>query len=100
VGELAERLGLAPATVSLLVNELNRAGLVERREDEADRRRTLVSVPEEHRRLLSDLAEERLGVVRRTLARLAPEERDHFAAGLRILAEESASLVPRTEAKL
>lgn len=99
VGELAERLDLAPATVSLLVNELSRAGLVERHEDEADRRRTIVSVPDEHRRLLSRLAEERLGVMRRTLERLEPAAREQFAEGLRILAEESEALGSRAEAK-
>jgi DNA-binding MarR family transcriptional regulator len=92
VGELATRLELAPATVSLLVNDLNRAGLVERREDELDRRRTIVSVPEEHRRLLVRLADQRIGLVKRTLARLEPDARAHFIEGLRILAEESATL--------
>lgn len=92
VGELAARLGLAPATVSLLVNDLSRVGLVERREDDSDRRRTIVSVPEEHRALLVGLADERIGLVRRTLARLDPAARAHFVEGLRILAEESRML--------
>jgi DNA-binding MarR family transcriptional regulator len=89
VGDLAARFGLAPATVSLLVNDLSRVGLVERREDDRDRRRTMVSVSEEHRRLLLRLADERTGLIRRTLARLEPDARAHFAEGLRILAEES-----------
>jgi DNA-binding MarR family transcriptional regulator len=92
VGELAARFGLAPATVSLLVNDLSRVGLVERREDERDRRRTIVSVSEEHRRLLLRLADERIGLVGRTLARLEPEARAHFAEGLRVLAEESEAI--------
>ena len=92
VGELAARLRLAPATVSLLVNDLSRAGLVERREDEQDRRRTIVSVPEEHRRLLVRLADDRVGLVKRTLARLEPDVRAHFIHGLRVLAEESSTL--------
>jgi DNA-binding MarR family transcriptional regulator len=91
VGELAARLALARPTVSLLVNELSRAGLVERAEDERDRRRTIVSVPPEHRRRLVRLAEARLDLVRRTLARLEPHERDGFLQGLRVLAEESAA---------
>ncbi len=91
VGELATRLGLATPTVSLLVNDLSRAGLVERQEDERDRRRTLVSVPAPHRRLLTRLADQRLGLMRRTLARLEPDARAHFAEGLRILAEEAGA---------
>jgi DNA-binding MarR family transcriptional regulator len=92
VGELAAQLGLAPATVSLLVNDLNRARLLDRREDEHDRRRTIVSVPSEHRRLLTRLADERIALVRRTFARLDPDARSHFVEGLRILVEESAAL--------
>jgi DNA-binding MarR family transcriptional regulator len=91
VGELAGRLGLAPATVSLLVNDLDRAGLVVRSEDLRDRRRTIVRVPEAQRRQLQRMASERLGIVRRTLERLEPEARAHFLLGLRILAEESTA---------
>jgi DNA-binding MarR family transcriptional regulator len=94
VGELASRLGLASATASLLVNDLDRAGLVVRSEDRRDRRRTIVSVPEEQRRQLQQMARERLGLVRRTLDRLEPEARTHFLLGLRILAEESAPATP------
>jgi len=92
VGELADRLGLARPTASLLVNELDRAGLVQRREDDADRRRTIVDVPARHRPRLVRLADARLDLVRRTLARLEPEARGHFVAGLQVLAEESGAL--------
>ncbi|GAA4095988.1 MarR family winged helix-turn-helix transcriptional regulator [Actinomadura miaoliensis] len=44
VNELAARLEVAPTTVSLMVGELSRKDVVERREDETDRRRTIVSV--------------------------------------------------------
>src|SRR5690606_29527686 len=37
IGELAERLEVAPTTVSLMVAELSRAGVLERREDTQDR---------------------------------------------------------------
>jgi DNA-binding MarR family transcriptional regulator len=46
INELAARLEVAPATVSLLVGELSRKGVVDRREDEADHRRTIVSIAE------------------------------------------------------
>jgi DNA-binding MarR family transcriptional regulator len=49
VNELAARLEVAPATVSLMVGQLSRQGILERREDEADRRRTIVSIADEHR---------------------------------------------------
>jgi DNA-binding MarR family transcriptional regulator len=44
VNELAERLELAPTTVSLMVSELSRKGILERQEDESDRRRRIVSI--------------------------------------------------------
>ena len=81
---------MAPATASLLTNELNRAGLLERREDEHDRRRTIVSLPEEHRGLFQDVARRRLAPLERTLERLSPGARIQFIEGMRILGEELA----------
>lgn len=47
VNELAARLEVAPTTVSLLVGELSRKGILERREDETDRRRRIVNITPE-----------------------------------------------------
>ncbi|MGI5130560.1 MarR family transcriptional regulator [Pseudonocardia sp. CA-107938] len=44
VGQLAERLEVAPTTVSLMVAELSRRGVLVRREDESDRRRRIVAI--------------------------------------------------------
>jgi hypothetical protein len=44
LSELADRLGIAPATASLMVGQLSRGGLIKRREDEHDRRRTIPSI--------------------------------------------------------
>lgn len=46
VNELAARLAVAPTTVSLMVSDLSRAGVLERTEDDADRRRKIVSIAE------------------------------------------------------
>ncbi len=88
VGDLARRLGLNVATVSLMAGELARAGLVERAEDEHDRRRTLLSIPERHRRRLGPFVDQRIAPVRRALERMSPELRRAFLAGWQILAEE------------
>ncbi|MDX6744697.1 MarR family winged helix-turn-helix transcriptional regulator [Actinocorallia sp. A-T 12471] len=48
VNALAERLEVAPATVSLMVGDLSRQGILERGEDPSDRRRTIVSIAEAH----------------------------------------------------
>lgn len=44
VNGLAARLEVAPTTVSLMVGDLGRRGVLERREDEADRRRRIVAI--------------------------------------------------------
>jgi DNA-binding MarR family transcriptional regulator len=49
VNELAERLEVTPTTVSLMVGDLARQGILERRADPADRRRAIVSIADAHR---------------------------------------------------
>jgi len=88
VGELAERVGLAPATTSLLANELNRAGLLERREDDQDRRRTILSVPAAHRAVIEEHVRQRIAPLQRALDRLGPRGSEELLAAMRILAEE------------
>jgi DNA-binding MarR family transcriptional regulator len=90
VSDLAERLGLSLPTTSQLVGELSRAGLLERAEDQRDRRVTLVRLPDAHREVVQDLLLRQAEPVRRTLERLSPRARADFVAGMRILAEESA----------
>ena len=88
VGELAERIGLTPATTSLLVGELSRAGFVQRQEDEADRRRTIVSVDESVEKAVRPSLGQTLEPLDRALARMSVAQRRHFMDGLRILNEE------------
>lgn len=51
-GELAKESGLAPASVTGLVDRLERKGLVHRSPDPADRRRVLISTDDERLRAL------------------------------------------------
>ncbi|MEU7742988.1 MarR family transcriptional regulator [Nonomuraea sp. NPDC049158] len=44
VSQLAERLEVAPTTVSLMVGDLSRRGVLTREEDDADRRRRVVAI--------------------------------------------------------
>jgi DNA-binding MarR family transcriptional regulator len=90
VSELAGRIGLTPATTSLLVGELSRAGLVQRREDEADRRRTIVSIDESIEEVLRPSLEGTLTPLARGLERMSAAQRAQLMDGLRILAEEIA----------
>ena len=88
VGELAAKMGLAAPTVSLLAGEANRAGFLDRREDERDRRRTIVSLPERLRPPLEQLAQATAEPLRRTLERLDPDARLQFLEGLGLLVSE------------
>ncbi len=97
VSDLAHQLGLNLATVSLMVGELARAGLVERREDEHDRRRTMVSIPERHRIRFEPFVRSRIGPVRRALERMPPDVRVAFIQGWRLLAEECGQDRPPVE---
>jgi DNA-binding MarR family transcriptional regulator len=88
VSELAQRIGLTPATTSLLVGELSRAGFVKRREDEADRRRTIVSIDESIEEVVRPSLDQILRPLSAGLDRMSAAQRAHFLDGLRILNEE------------
>ncbi len=92
VSELAKRLGLLLSSTSTLVGELSRAGLLERAEDDQDRRRTIVRVHEDYRDAMEGWLEVALAPVRNTLERLSPQARAYFMEGWRILQEEAALL--------
>ncbi|MEO3871947.1 MarR family winged helix-turn-helix transcriptional regulator [Nonomuraea sp. B12E4] len=78
VNELAGRLEVAPATVSLMVGDLSRKGVLERREDEADRRRTIVSIADGHRDSIHEWLGHGAGAWRQALQPLTPEQRRMF----------------------
>ncbi|MFE0256233.1 MarR family winged helix-turn-helix transcriptional regulator [Streptomyces sp. NPDC059010] len=48
VNELADRLEVAPTTVSLMVSELARPGVLRRTADPADRRRRIIAIAEDY----------------------------------------------------
>jgi DNA-binding MarR family transcriptional regulator len=93
VSQLAERLGLGVPVTSQMVGELSRAGLLERSEDERDRRRTLVRLNPDHAEEIERWMVLRITPLRRTLERLSPVARKHFVAGWHVLAEEMQALV-------
>jgi len=94
VTELSQRLGLQLSTTSTVVGELSRAGLLERVEDDRDRRRTIVHIPDEYRDELASWLHSATAPIRETLQRLTPQARADFMEGWRILHEESLRGVP------
>jgi DNA-binding MarR family transcriptional regulator len=89
VSELAKRIGLSLSTTSGIVGELSRAGLVDRTEDDNDRRRTIVALHDDYRELLSEWTNDTLAPVRTTLETLSPQARANFMEGWRILHREA-----------
>lgn len=92
VSELARRLGLELSSTSAIVGQLSRAGLIERAEDESDRRRTIVRLHERHREVIGSWAAQALAPMRCTLERLSPRARAHFMEGWRILHEQATAV--------
>lgn len=90
VSLLAQRLGVARTTASLLVAELAAAGLVDRREDSHDHRRTIATVSPTNRSEVREMVEVRLVPIRRAVAKLGSERVAELTASLAVLAEELA----------
>ena len=99
VSDLAEQLDLSLSTTSLMVGELSRAGLLERAEDENDRRRTIVRVNAAFREGAASWLQERIGPLRRTLERLTPGACANFLEGWRVLAEEVTRSSPADDSE-
>lgn len=92
VGELAQRMGVTPATISIQLVRLVRLRLVAREADPDDGRRVRLRLSEagaRMRNLRSLLDPER---VRAALARLTEPEREGAIAGLRALAAAAAAI--------
>ncbi|MFF2809413.1 MarR family winged helix-turn-helix transcriptional regulator [Streptomyces sp. NPDC058000] len=90
VNDLAARLEVAPTTVSLMIGELSRKGILERREDPSDRRRRIVSISDAKRPAIDSWLAGGATAWRRALAPLTPDQRQLFIDTLRAY-EEAAS---------
>lgn len=88
VSDLARRMSVSLSTASELVGDLSRAGLVERREDPGDRRRTLVDLAETHRDTVLGFVAQRAAPLLKVLDGLAPRDQEGFARGLAAWARE------------
>ncbi|MFC4563017.1 MarR family winged helix-turn-helix transcriptional regulator [Nocardiopsis mangrovi] len=90
VSEIAARLEVAPATVSLMVAELSRQGVVTRTEDDADRRRTIVAIDERRRAAVDGWLSNGARAWRVALEPLTPAERRTFVTTMEAYERELA----------
>jgi DNA-binding MarR family transcriptional regulator len=72
-----------------LVGELERAALVQRQVDPTNRRRTLVSLADEHSEQIGEFLELRAAPLLRALDQLTAEQRAGFVRGLRLWVDEA-----------
>ncbi|WP_263120333.1 MarR family transcriptional regulator [Cellulomonas sp. RIT-PI-Y] len=85
---LAGWLDVVPRSITSMVDDLEHAGLVERRPDPTDRRATLVSLTPEGRAVLGAADAERRRRADELLSRLSPAEQDELFRLLHRLADE------------
>ena len=87
VSLLAERLGVALTTASLLASQLASQGLVERKEDPEDHRRTLIRIPERFDDITSGMFKGLLEPIEQVLASISAQDRGVLESALRKLVE-------------
>ena len=93
IGELAEALGVGQPAASVLVDKLVHLELVERYQDAADRRRTLVRRNETGRRLVARLLEGRRAHLRAWLERMDDADLAALSRGLSALTKNAPAPV-------
>jgi DNA-binding MarR family transcriptional regulator len=87
IGELARALDLSLPAASKLTRDLEDHGLVERREDPEDRRRTVVTLSPGTSKRVRAWLERRSKPLEQALGTLDPSEREAFLKGLRALGD-------------
>jgi DNA-binding MarR family transcriptional regulator len=88
VGEAAAHMSRAQSVISEIVTHLERQGLLEREDDPADRRRTLIWLTTQgHEALRRDREVLSVDMLANAMARLPPDQADELIAGLRTLVD-------------
>jgi len=91
---LAERCGLDKTTMVVTVDELEKAGLAERRPSPTDRRARIIAVTDAGKALAEEADALIEGIYADVLGSLPAEERDVFASALARLVSERLSNPP------
>jgi DNA-binding MarR family transcriptional regulator len=91
---LAQHLGVDRTVMTYLLDDLEAAGLIERRPDPADRRARHVVITKQGSELLATLDERLRAAEAHLLAPLDPKARESFRAGVRLLATQVDAIDP------
>ncbi len=96
VGEAAAHMNRAQSVISEIVAHLERQGLLEREDDPADRRRTLIWLTAPgHEALRRDREVLSVDILASAMARLPPDQADELIAGLRALVDATRQEIER-----
>jgi DNA-binding MarR family transcriptional regulator len=98
-GEIAQRCALTPASVSELVDSLERDGFVRRSEDRNDRRVVVVEITARGRREIERVGELMTAPVAKIIAGISAEKRARLAAALADLQAAFAAPKESTNAR-
>jgi len=83
VSELADRLEVAPTTVSLMVGDMSRGGILTREEDDADRRRRIVAIAPDYAAPITEWLSGSAAAWTEVLEALTPAQRSTIVAVMR-----------------
>lgn len=84
-GDLAERLGISPGSMTRLVEVLVAAGWVNRERDDSDHRAQRLLLTDEGRRLLASIRADGTSKLRERMSHLSPDELAALAAAAPVL---------------
>jgi DNA-binding MarR family transcriptional regulator len=96
-GKLGDAVGLSPASVTRLVDRLEKRGLVRRRRESEDRRYVEVLLEPAGERLLGQTKVVRGSDLHQAVESMTSEERRRLTAGLRRLVELTRAIATREE---
>ena len=83
MSQLADRLEVAPTTVSLMVGDLSRRGVLTRQEDDADRRRRIVAIVPDYAASIAEWLSGSAAAWTEVLEALTPAQRSTLVATMR-----------------
>ena len=83
VSQLSDRLEVAPTTVSLMIGDLSRRGILTRAEDDADRRRRIVAIAPDYATSIAQWLSGSAAAWAEVLEALTPEQRATIVTAMR-----------------
>jgi DNA-binding MarR family transcriptional regulator len=97
MGKLADALDVSVASATGIVDRMEQRGLVERRDDDADRRLVLVQTTDSGLLVFKVFDEQREAALRRLIDRLTDEEQAALLVGLRAVRRAREALAAEEE---